>query len=358
VILAGGGAAFARMHKQVTLVVDGQPHAVATFGSTVGELLSSEGIVLSEHDEVTPAPGAPLGEDMRIEVQVAKEITLLLNGVERTLFVTGQTVEDVLEHVNLRIDQHSLVRPSRAATIEDGDVIVYREALSVEVGADGKTRTVVTNALTVRNLLADLGIEVDGRDRFEPPLGRGLEGGMSIRVTRIDVRREVEEHVIPFQTEVRQTDSLPAGQQEVVREGGNGLERVVYRVREQDGEVVAKQEISRRVVREPENRVVREGTYQPPASSSSSSSSSSAGSGNTESGVATWYERDGMVAAHKTLPFGTEVRVTNLGNGRSVTVVINDRGPYAEGRIIDLGDDAFEQLAPLSWGTINVRITW
>jgi rare lipoprotein A len=79
---------------------------------------------------------------------------------------------------------------------------------------------------------------------------------------------------------------------------------------------------------------------------------------NAQTGIATWYERTGMVAAHKTLPFGTQVTVTNLANGRQVTVVINDRGPYAPGRIIDLSDDAFAALAPLSRGTINVRITW
>ena len=47
-----------------------------------------------------------------------------------------------------------------------------------------------------------------------------------------------------------------------------------------------------------------------------------------------------MTAAHKTLPFGTRVRVTHLGNGRSVEVKINDRGPYIAGRIIDLSKAA------------------
>jgi rare lipoprotein A len=55
---------------------------------------------------------------------------------------------------------------------------------------------------------------------------------------------------------------------------------------------------------------------------------------------------------------GTEVHVTNVANGRTVTVIINDRGPYIEGRIIDLSDDAFARLAPLGVGTVNVRITW
>ena len=56
-----------------------------------------------------------------------------------------------------------------------------------------------------------------------------------------------------------------------------------------------------------------------------------------QDGIASTYGASGaMTAAHKTLPFGTRVRVTNKRNGRSVVVRINDRGPYARGRIIDM----------------------
>ncbi len=48
------------------------------------------------------------------------------------------------------------------------------------------------------------------------------------------------------------------------------------------------------------------------------------------------YDQHALTAAHKTLPLGTRVRVTNLENGRSLVVVINDRGPYIDGRIIDM----------------------
>ena len=67
---------------------------------------------------------------------------------------------------------------------------------------------------------------------------------------------------------------------------------------------------------------------------------------------------DGMTAAHRTLPFGTVVTVTNLANGATVTVVINDRGPFIDGRIIDLNKQAFEAIADLNTGVIDVRITW
>lgn len=60
-------------------------------------------------------------------------------------------------------------------------------------------------------------------------------------------------------------------------------------------------------------------------------------------------------AAHKTLSFGTIVEVTNIANGKSITVEITDRGPYVSGRSIDLTPIAFEAIAPLSNGIINVQ---
>ncbi len=61
-------------------------------------------------------------------------------------------------------------------------------------------------------------------------------------------------------------------------------------------------------------------------------------------------------AAHKTLPLGTKVRVINLKNGRSLTMTINDRGPYVKGRIIDLSYKAAQKLGFVNQGTTKVRI--
>jgi len=74
----------------------------------------------------------------------------------------------------------------------------------------------------------------------------------------------------------------------------------------------------------------------------------------TASGVI--YNQHDLTAAHQTLPLGTRVRVTNLENGRSIEVLINDRGPFAKGRIIDLSYAAGEMLGMIGPGTIPVRI--
>jgi len=90
-----------------------------------------------------------------------------------------------------------------------------------------------------------------------------------------------------------------------------------------------------------------------------------------EEGLASWYggkfqgrltasgevfDTNLLTAAHKTLPFGTLVKVTNLANGRSIMVKINDRGPFVAGRIIDLSRAAAERIEMVGTGTARVSV--
>lgn len=68
------------------------------------------------------------------------------------------------------------------------------------------------------------------------------------------------------------------------------------------------------------------------------------------------YDTALLTAAHRTLPFGTRVQVTHLNNGRMVEVVINDRGPWVKGRIIDLSRAAAEQLGMIPEGVARVTV--
>lgn len=89
----------------------------------------------------------------------------------------------------------------------------------------------------------------------------------------------------------------------------------------------------------------------------------------SQCGKASWYKMGthtasgermnagALAAAHRTLPFGTQVRVDNLANGRSVVVRINDRGPFSGGRIIDVTRGAAERLGMIRAGVARVKIT-
>jgi rare lipoprotein A len=68
------------------------------------------------------------------------------------------------------------------------------------------------------------------------------------------------------------------------------------------------------------------------------------------------YKHELNTAAHRSLPFGSIVRVTNVANNKSVLVKINDRGPYLKSRVVDLSKSAFTSIASLSTGVINVKV--
>lgn len=78
----------------------------------------------------------------------------------------------------------------------------------------------------------------------------------------------------------------------------------------------------------------------------------------TQCGMASWYEAKGSLkAAHRSLPFGSKVEVENLDNGLTITVEINDRGPFVSGRIIDISKAAAEELDFVGDGVARVRIS-
>lgn len=68
------------------------------------------------------------------------------------------------------------------------------------------------------------------------------------------------------------------------------------------------------------------------------------------------FDQNALTAAHRELPFGTQVRVTNLNNSKSVIVRINDRGPHTRNRLIDLSQQAAKQLDMLRAGVVPVRV--
>ena len=79
----------------------------------------------------------------------------------------------------------------------------------------------------------------------------------------------------------------------------------------------------------------------------------------TDSGVASWFDAPAATCAHRTLPFGTLIKVTRIHNGASASCKVDDRGPMlATGRLIDLSLDPFEKLAAREAGLIDVRIEW
>jgi rare lipoprotein A len=190
-----------------------------------------------------------------------------------------------------------------------------------------------------------MGIEPDRFDRVHPSPGTPLSARELVRYVNVEFRTREVVVPIPFTTHTVYSDALSPGQVRISRDGVDGRMLQTYRVKLVDGQAVKRTLVSRRVIvaAVPQRRLV-------------GGSRTSAGS---QVGEASWYYAPGTgyTAAHPSLPFGTVVTVTNLANGRTVQVVINDRGPFG-GRIIDLSPEAFSAIAPLGQGVCQVRVSW
>jgi uncharacterized protein YabE (DUF348 family) len=335
-VVLSAGLAYLALEKRVTLVVDGRPEAVRTLSSNVGQLLAGEGIALRAGDLVQPPPGTPLADGMTVVVDRDG-----VHGVQIDSRGVGVWVVEGPAGPFAKL----AVRPIEDLSSAGGFVEPSR-VLGARVVVMGKERDVLTNAATVRELLSAMGIRFDDRDRVLPPPSTPLKPSLRVRVVDIDVGVRQVEQPIPPTTVTTYTFELPPGEVRVTQAGRPGVLLEAWRVRRVDGEVVSRELLWRRVVRPavPTQRLVGARVNE---------------AHGVQVGEASWYHAPGtgFTAAHPWLPFGTVVTVTNLDNGRRVTVTINDRGPFG-GRIIDLSEEAFAAIAPLGQGVADVRLTW
>jgi hypothetical protein len=215
----------------------------------------------------------------------------------------------------------------------------------------GKVHDVVSNASTIGELLSAMGIDADADDRVQPPPSAPLHDGSLVTFDRVDVTTRAVHRALEPGREVRWTTAVPIDETQVLRPGIPGSATTTVRTVWVNGHVESRTVLARRVVRPAADRVVLAGPRSPAGGTLT---------GNGARGQATWYATPwgGLTAASPWLPFGTEVTVTDLATGNAVTVIINDRGPFSPGRIIDLSPAAFAALAPLSRGVLHVAISF
>jgi hypothetical protein len=138
---------------------------------------------------------------------------------------------------------------SLAACVPDG-------SRTVILTVDGETRTLATDALTVRDLLAEAAVSLDEDDRVVPAEPTFIEDGMTVRVVRVGVRTEAEQQEIPFERRTVRDASVPAGENRLLEPGTTGIEELTYRVTAEDGVEVERQLVRRVTLREPSAEVI------------------------------------------------------------------------------------------------------
>lgn len=353
------------VRKHVTLVVDGEHQTVSTTSGSVRDLLADEGLTLTSAVLVQPSPTSVIADGMTVVVNPARvaagaEAFLAASSAKATGGTAGvfESPTDVGVWVMAGTSRASV---SLADLLVESDFSASSAgtspAVSAQVAVLGKVRDVLTNADTTGELLSAMGIQPDADDRVRPSPETPLHAGTTVTFDEVRVVTEMEAITIPYDVRTEYTSRMTPGTPvKVLEEGRDGRGIGTFLVTSVNGEIESRQLIGRWIEREP----VTELRLSPPHSMYGGTTDVPGAVDDTQSGLATWYDPPwaGLTAAHPSLPFGTLVTVTDAETGRSVTVTINDRGPFGTGRIIDLSPEAFAVLQPLGAGVLDVSIAW
>ena len=255
----------------------------------------------------------------------------------------GNDVEELLASLDIPLE-HALVSPDKETPLTAGlTVTIVRERRISIIDGSAEPRERVTYARTVGDAVTEIGLVLGPLDRLIPDPAFPVRDETVIRILRIREEERREMVAIPFPVTATEDSDLAFGQERVLSEGRPGRAEELVRIVSENGRTVRRTILTRTVVEEPTPERRSRGTRIV--------------IGRTLEGAASWYRyRGGDFAASTIFPRGTFLRITNLLNGRTVIVRVNDYGPTAPGRVIDLDAVAFGKLAPLSVGLIPTRV--
>ena len=258
---------YSSLTTEVTLSVDGEDRTVSVMGDTVEDVLEAEGIEVGDRDVVQPGPDEAIESGDRIAVRYSRPVELTVDGRTTTHWVTATSVQGALAQIG-GLESDSRLSTSRGASISRGgtriEVVTPKRLVLALAGKKAVKREIA--ALTVEEALTEVGVELDAYDKVRPGRSTAVADGDRIVFTDMAVRRRsVDGERIPAPVKRVEDDELPKGETEVVTEGAPGARDVTYKVLVRNGEVVKRTVLAQRVTRKPRTEVVRVGTQEAPA---------------------------------------------------------------------------------------------
>ena len=284
--LVGGTGAVVTMNKPVTLEVNGQAEEIRTFGGTVGDILDSHEIDVDKRDQVKPGVGTKVDRDMTITVNTAKKVALSVDGKETNEWTNANTVGQALADLGVDAKGADLNAKASQRLKEEGNDIDVTTSKDLTVVADGKDHKVSAAVGTAKEALKDTGVKLDKDDFLSVPMSAEVSDGQVLTVNRVKNDTVKDKQPIKAEVETKKSDSLYEGETKVETEGKDGEKQVTYKVKTINGEEVKKEKKDEKVLSEPKTKVVIQGTKkkEEPADTGGSDSGDSGDSGSGDSG--------------------------------------------------------------------------
>ena len=298
-------------------------------------------------------------------VNMRKTITMKIDGKEETFVTYKRTVKDVLNTQGVVVNPKDKVQPDLNSNVSEGDTIFIKRAVSVEVIVGDKKIKIETAEDTIEDMLEvekeelkDQGIEYnEGVDEVTPALDSKIEENLQVNLVNVEIKSELAKEAIDFDVIVEEDSSLESGLEETRQEGAKGEKEVVYEVVYKNGVEFSKSVKSSKVVAEPVNKIVAQGTRRVFASRDGQlldyksvlycESTAYSGGGVTATGTVPVRDPNGIstiAVDPRVIPLGSLVYVDGYGKA-----VAADTGGAIRGYIIDVYVNS-EEEAYNSWG--------
>lgn len=257
--------------------------------------------------------------------------------------VKAENVQNILDEYSDDLSDGDRVFPERDHQVFTGDRIFINREKKLTVKVDGEEMIFKTFGDRIAYVLDVNNVSLDENDIIVPNGDTVINDNIEAEITRVEFKEELVTKKIPFETVLKKDDKVNFLKKYTEQDGENGSKELVYKVAYHDGEEVDRKMVEEKITKEAVDEIVTQGTK--------------VNLGKKHGGACSWYAHTGTLsAANPWLPKGSYVKVTNKANGKSVIVQINDRGPFVEGRIIDLDKVAFQQIASLGAGVIDVKM--
>jgi uncharacterized protein YabE (DUF348 family) len=263
-LLAGGIGGYLGGTTAVRLVDDGAVRTVRTYAHTVKGLLRQAGITLGRHDAVVPATSTQITPDARVVIARGRPVTLTLDGVTKTRWVTSRTVEGLVKDLKLDAAKPRLTSSRETAIPREGMALTIRTRKHLTLLHDGKKSQVTTYAATPAELFGEAHLTLNGRDESKPKLHVTLAGARTVRLIRVTVKPKHETVDVDPPVRTEQNDDWMLDQQMTVDPGKKGRAEQDVEYIYRDGKFSERKVIKSKTLVEPKPATVRKGTQPYP----------------------------------------------------------------------------------------------
>ena len=283
---------------------------------------------------------------------IPRDVYATINGEDFIFTTKAHTVEKFLEDEQIEFGEEDYISLPLSSFIRDGMKIDIKHATDFSITADGKTKSYKSLANTVGEALDDVGIKVDDNDIVTPDADALLTADLAITVQRVDIKKEVVEEEVPFDTVEKDDSSLNEGTSKVVKKGVVGKDLVTYSVTFIDGKESSRKEVSRTTVTAAMDKVIANGTrinYNGKTYSRKLVVKAYAYTGGGRTAMGTRARVGEIAVDPSVIPLGTNVYIEGVGARRA-----EDTGGNIKGNTIDIYMNTERECR--NWGVRYVTI--